>query len=166
MIVCPTEMASKFKQTPIEVLGIGHSTREASQPHLERVATEEAARQVYEQTKLKPADIDLFYANDFIITSQLMAAEAVGYLPEGEGWKYIMDGRTAYDGDKPINTNGGRTQFGHAYAASGVADYYEAVLQMRGKCGERQVKKLPKTTMLRGFGGGQNVTAAILRTVE
>lgn len=47
-----------------------------------------------------------------------------------------------------------------------MADIYEAVLQMRGEAGAHQVKKLPKTTMLRGFGGSQNVRVGILRTVE
>ena len=105
-------------------------------------------------------------ANDFFITSQLIAAEETGYLPRGEGWKYFIEGRTSYDGDKPINTNGGRCSFGHAHAASGLADIYEAVMQMRGACGERNVKKLPKTSMIRGFGGAQNLAAIILRTKE
>ncbi|WP_276929925.1 thiolase family protein [Herbinix luporum] len=166
VIVCPTEMASQFKQTPIEVLGIGCAALEGNQPHLEVRGTQEAVRQVYEVTGVRPEEIDLFYANDFIITSHLISAEIAGYLPKGEGWKYVCEGRTAYDGDKPINTNGGRTSFGHAHAASGLADLYEAVMQMRGLCGERQVKNLPKTTMLRGFGGGQNLTATIIRTVD
>ena len=149
-IVCATEMipeiAKNLKHRPIEVL--------------------EAVRQVYEMTGVQPEELDLFFANDFIITSHLCAAEIAGYLPYGEGWKYICEGRTAYDGDKPINTNGGRTSFGHAHAASGMADVYEACMQMRGECGERQVKKLPKTTMLRGYGGAQNVAAVLLRTIE
>jgi acetyl-CoA C-acetyltransferase len=166
VIVCPTEMASQFKQKPIEVLGIGCAALEGNQPHLEIRGTQEAVRQVYELTGVRPEEIDLFFANDFIITSHLIAAEIAGYLPKGEGWKYVCEGRTAYDGDKPINTNGGRTSFGHAHAASGMADLYEAVMQMRGACGERQIKKLPRTTMLRGFGGGQNLTAGIIRTVD
>lgn len=165
-IVCPTEMARQFKQKPIEVLGIGASCLESMVPHLEKKATAEAARQVYETTGVKPEDLDLLLINDFILSSQLLAAEEVGYLPKGEGWKYVMDGRTAFDGDRPINTNGGRTSYGHAFGASGMADVYEAVLQMRGQAGDHQVKKLPKTTMLRGFGGGQNVRISILRTVE
>lgn len=169
VIVCATDMVEELthgKVTPIEVLGIGSSALEGNTPHLEIEGTKEAIRQVYEVTGVKPDEIDLFYANDFIITSHLIAAEIAGYLPEGEGWKYVCEGRTAYDGDKPINTNGGRTSFGHAHAASGLADIYEAVMQMRNECGERQVKKLPKTTMLRGFGGGQNLAAIILRTKE
>ncbi len=165
IIVCPTEIAKQFKQQPIEVLGIGMSTVNAGQIDNEERATTEAIRQVYEKTGVKPNEIDLLCANDFVIPSQLMVAEASGYIPRGEGWKYALDGRTAYDGDRPINTNGGRTN-GHAWAASGLCDHYEVVMQMRGKCGERQLKKTPVTTLMRGFGGTQNCTAAILRTVE
>ena len=167
-IVCATDMVDQFmgnKSHPaVEVLGIGCAACEATTPHFEVRATEEAIRQVYEVTGVKPEEIDLFYANDFIITSHLVSAEIAGYLPYGEGWKYICEGRTAYDGDKPINTNGGRTSFGHAHAASGLADLYEAVKQMRGEAGEGQVKFTPKTTMLRGYGGAQNICTYIIRT--
>jgi len=168
VIVASTEWARahNVRHTPIEVLGIGSAACEGNTPHLEIRGTEEVVRQAYEMTGVKPEEIDLLFANDFIISSQLIAAESAGYLPRGEGWKYFVEGRTAYDGDKPINTNGGRTAFGHAHAASGVADIYEAVIQMRGLAGERQVKKLPKTTLLRGFGGGQNLAAILLRTDE
>ena len=131
-------------------------------PHLEKKATAEAARQVYELTGLTGDDIDLLFVNDFIGSSAFLAAEEVGYLPKGEGWKYVLDGRLAYDGDKPMNTNGGRTSYGHAFGTSGMADIFEAVTQMRGDAGDRQVKKLPKHTFLRGFGGAQNVRAIIL----
>lgn len=168
IIVCATDMipdiAKNLKHKPIEVLGIGSAACEATNPHFEIRATEEAIRQVYEVTGVAPEELDLFYANDFIITSHLVSAEIAGYLPYGEGWKYVCDGRTAFDGDKPINTNGGRTSFGHAHAASGLADVYEACLQMRGACGERQVKKLPQTVMLRGYGGAQNVAAVLLKS--
>lgn len=169
VIVCATDKVAeltKNRHKPIEVIGIGSSALDAMTPHLEIKATTEAIRQVYEVSGVKPEEVDLFFANDFIITSHLISAEIAGYLPKGEGWKYVCDGRTAYDGDKPINTNGGRTSFGHAHSASGLADLYEAVKQMRGECGERQVKKMPKTTMLRGYGGSQNVSATLIRTID
>lgn len=170
VIVCATDMVDKYmgnkSHKPIEVLGVGCAACEATTPHFEVRATEEAVRQVYEVTDVKPEEIDLFYSNDFIITSHLVSAEIAGYLPYGEGWKYICEGRTAYDGDKPINTNGGRTSFGHAHAASGLADLYEAVKQMRGEAGKGQVKFTPKTAMLRGYGGAQNICTYIIRTVE
>ena len=170
VIVCATDMVDKYmgnkSHKPIEVLGVGCAACEAITPHFEVTATEEAVRQVYEVTGVKPEEIDVFYSNDFIITSHLVSAEIAGYLPYGEGWKYICEGRTAYDGDKPINTNGGRTAFGHAHAASGLADLYEAVHQMRGEAGKGQMKKIPKTAMLRGYGGAQNICTYIIRTAE
>ena len=162
-IVVPTEIAHQFTDKPIEVLATGASVLDAIVPHLEKKATAEAARQVYEATGLTADDMDLLYVNDFIGSSAFLAAEEIGYLPKGEGWKYALDGRLAYDGDKPMNTNGGRTSYGHAFAASGMADVFEAVVQMRGEAGERQIKKMPKHTFLRGFGGAQNVRATILR---
>lgn len=162
-IVVPTEIAHKFTDKPIEVIGIGASVLDAIHPHLEKYATAEAARQVFEQTGLTADDMDILFVNDFIGSSAFLAAEEIGYLPKGEGWKYVMDGRIAYDGDKPMNTNGGRTSYGHAFAASGMADVFEAVTQMRGEAGERQVKKLPKYAFLRGFGGAQNVRCIILK---
>jgi acetyl-CoA C-acetyltransferase len=74
-----------------------------------------------------------------------------------------MEGRTRFDGDKPVNTSGGRTSFGHAHAASGLSDVYEAVKQLRGEAGDHQINKQPHTVLLRGYGGGQNFTANILR---
>lgn len=162
-IVVPTDIAHKFNTKPIEILGTGASVLDAIVPHLEKKATAEAARQIFEMTGLTADDMDLVFVNDFIGSSAFLASEEIGYLPKGEGWKYAMDGRLAYDGDKPMNTNGGRTSYGHAFGASGMADIFEAVTQMRGEAGERQVKKLPKHTFLRGFGGAQNVRATILR---
>lgn len=165
-IVCPTEMAHRFRQKPVEVVGIGTSCLELMRPHNEMEITKEAARQVYEVTGMTPDDIDLLLVNDFVLPSQLCAAEEVGYLPRGEGWKMMLEGRCAFDGDRPINPHGGRTSYGHAYGCSGMADIYEAVLQLRGQAGAHQVRTNPKTAMLRGFGGGQNCSIPILKVLD
>ncbi|MBR3644575.1 MAG: thiolase family protein, partial [Parasporobacterium sp.] len=117
VIVCPTEMAHQFRQQPIEVLGIGSASLDSSIPHLEKKATAKAAAEVYAKTGVEPEEVELYLCNDFFLTSQLLSAEECGYLPKGEGWKYVLDGCTAFDGDKPINTNGGRCSFGHAMGA-------------------------------------------------
>lgn len=165
-IVCPTEMAHQFTDHPIEVLGTGHSCLEGGTARLEKYATAAAYKQISELTGLTGADMDLFLANDFMMPSQMLAAEECGYLPKGEGWQMYLDGRCAYTGDRPVNTNGGRCHYGHAHGASGLADVYEAVKQMRGEMGATQVKHPVKHAMLRGFGGGQNVTCTILRNAN
>lgn len=165
VIVCTTEIAKKLVETPIEVLGIGAAAAGIIHPYFERIATDEALRQVYELTGMSGKDLDLFFPNDCELPAQIVAAEAAGYVPEGEGWKYAIDGRFAFDGDKPLATHGGRTSFGHAHAASGFADIGEVVKQMRGTAGETQIKKIPKTALIRGFCA-QNARAVMLRTVE
>ena len=59
-----------------------------------------------------------------------------------------------------------RTEQNAAHAASGLADVYECCMQLRGECGEHQVKNNPKTAMLRGYGGSQNVATVVLRTLD
>lgn len=74
-----------------------------------------------------------------------------------------MSSRTAFDGDRPVNSSGGRCHYGHAHGTSGLADVFEAVMQLRGSMGVTQIKGDPKYAMLRGFGGGQNITVQILK---
>jgi len=167
IVVMPTELAIArgYDHKPIEVLGTGSAAYEGALPNNEYQGTRDGAAAIKEATGLTGADCDLFMCNDFFLASEIGAAEECGYIPRGEAWKYAIEGRTAYDGDRPINPHGGRCNFGHAHGASGIADIYEAVKQMRGEAGPTQVKKVPETTMLRGFGGGQNVRVQIIRTV-
>ena len=168
LAVMPTEkaLALGVPHTPIEVLGTGSSAFEAGLASNERQGTTTAIKEVYELTGVSPDEVDLFMCNDFFLASEIVAAEECGYIPRGEAWQYAIDGRTAYWGDKPINPHGGRCNFGHAHGASGLADVYEAVKQMRGEAGPTQIEKRPETTLLRGFGGSQNVRCQILRTVS
>ena len=114
-------------------------------------------------TGLTGADMDLFMTNDFFLAQQLLSAEECEYLPKGEGWKYMMEDRCTYLGDRPIQTNGGRCHYGHAASASGMHDIYETVMQMRGEAEAHQVQHPVKHAMIRGFGGGQNLLCMILK---
>lgn len=165
-ILMPTEKARALGLSAVEVLGTGAAAYEGATLLNEYMGTRDATRQVYELTGVSPDEIDLMYVNDFFMGGDICAPEEAGYIPRGEAWTYALEGRLAYDGDKPVNPNGGRCNFGHAHGASGLADVYDAVRQMRGTAGVTQVKRVPSTTFLRGFGGGQNVRCQILRTVE
>ena len=165
-ILMPTEKARALGLPAVEVLGTGAAAYEGATLLNEYMGTRDATQQVYELTGVSPDEVDLMYVNDFFMGGDICAPEEAGYVPRGEAWTYALEGRLAYDGDKPVNPNGGRCNFGHAHGASGLADVYDAVRQMRGVAGATQVKRVPRTTFLRGFGGGQNVRCQILRTVE
>ena len=166
LVVMPTFMAVArgLDHKVIDVLGTGAAAFEGATPDNEYNGTKVGTQQVYELTGVSPDELDLLFVNDFFLAGDIVAAEEVGYIPRGEAWQYAIDGRMGFDGDKPINTHGGRCNFGHAHGASGVADVVEAVKQMRGEAGATQMPKAPQTTFLRGFGGGQNIRCQILRT--
>ncbi len=166
VIVCPTEMAGKFTDHPVEVLGIGHSCVPCGTPQLERHATALAYKQARELTGLTGKDMDLFMTNDFFQTSQFLTAEECEYIPRGASYEYIKDGRLTFKGDRPVQTNGGRCCYGHAHGTSGLHDLYECVMQMRGAMGPTQVGHKVNHAMLRGFGGGQNVLNIIIRNTK
>ena len=93
----------------------------------------------------------------------ILALEALGFCKPGEGGAFVEDGRTGPGGSFPMNTNGG----GLSYTHSGMYGMYllvEAVKQLRGECGERQVKDA-KTAICHGTGGILAASAtAILST--
>ena len=168
IVMMPTEMAVArgLDHKVIDLLGTGSAAYEGATLANEKTGTIRGTKQVYELTGVSPDEIDLLFINDFFMAGDICVPEEVGYVPRGEAWQYAIDGRFAFDGDKPINTHGGRCNFGHAHGASGIADIVEAVKQMRGEAGATQMKKLPQTTLFRGFGGGQNIRVQIIRTHE
>ncbi|MDI6701312.1 MAG: thiolase domain-containing protein [bacterium] len=111
-----------------------------------------AANTAYSQAKLNVQDIDIAEVHDCFTIAELIAMEDLGFCKPGESKYYIREGRTKLDGDIPINTDGGLKADGHPIGASGVAQVYEVILQLRGEAGERQVKN-PEVGLTHNIGG-------------
>ena len=166
IVVCATDIAHKYRQLPIEVLGAANCVVGGQQPNVSCVVADEVGRRIYAITGMKPEDIEYLQTSDMDLTDALYSAESVGYLPKGEGWKYVKDGLTKFDSKKPMNTDGGHVNYGHAFAATQMATFVEPILQMRGQAGGRQIPKPPKVAMARIQGALQSTAAFIFKTVE
>jgi len=166
IVVCSTDIAKKFQQKPIEVVNIAQVDYSVLDADNERKMSRDAAAKIYDITGLSPEDIDYLASTNMDQTDLIDSAEAVGYLPKGESWKYFRDGKTRFDKEKPVNTDGGTQGVGHAFASTGPHHYKEAVLQMRGEAVGRQIPAPPKMTMIRGQGATHSVTITILKTLE
>ena len=70
---------------------------------------------------------------------EVVATESMGLFPRGQGWAAAGDGRSAFDGARPVNTSGGHLSRGHPPEATPLYDVVEACLQVLGRAGERQV---------------------------
>jgi acetyl-CoA acyltransferase len=100
-----------------------------------------ASLEAYAKSGLGPDDIDVVEVHDATAFGELVQMEALGFCPEGEGGVYAESGATALEGKTPVNPSGGLIARGHPIGASGLAQIYELVTQLRGEAGKRQVRK-------------------------
>ncbi len=103
--------------------------------------SERAGSQAFETAGLGPEDIDVMEVHDATAFGELAVMEALDFCPKGEGGVMAERGDTALDGRIPVNPSGGLISRGHPIGASGLAQIYELVTQLRGEAGKRQVKK-------------------------
>ena len=81
-----------------------------------------------------------------------MIYEEMGFFKRGTAPKAVREGRTAIDGDLPINPSGGLKSKGHPVGATGVAQIVEITEQLRGEAGGRQVKNA-RVGLAQNMGG-------------
>ena len=85
-----------------------------------------------------PADVDVLMGYDSFTITALLHLEDLGFCAKGEGGAFVEDGKTGPGGSLPMNTNGGGLSYTHP-GMYGMFLIVEAVRQLRGECGERQV---------------------------
>jgi acetyl-CoA acetyltransferase len=98
-----------------------------------------AARAAFEQAGIGPNELSCAEVHDASAPAELIIYEQLGLAPPGGGPELLASGRTALDGELPINTSGGLLSKGHPIGATGVAQVCEATWQLRGTAGARQV---------------------------
>jgi acetyl-CoA acetyltransferase len=160
-IICSQKRLRKMKDArPVKirasVLGQG-SDRELDGEDIGRRLANEA----YKAVGLGPRDIDLAELHDATSWAELHQIEMMGFCPEGEGGPYAESGATAIGGHKPINTSGGLECRGHPIGASGLAQIYELVTQLRGDVGPRQVEGA-RIGLAENGGGNIGIEEAIM----
>jgi acetyl-CoA acetyltransferase len=99
----------------------------------------DAARQVFEAAGIGPDDVDVIELHDCFAQNELISYEALGLCPEGGAAKFVDDGDNTYGGRYVTNPSGGLLSKGHPLGATGLAQCYELVNQLRGTAEARQV---------------------------
>ncbi len=126
----------------VRVLGVGEATTHrhlSYMPDIVRTAAVESGRRAFAEADLTPADVDLLMLYDAFTITPILFLEDLGFCAKGEGGAYVEGGRTAPGGaGLPMNTNGGGLSYCHP-GMYGLLEIVEAVRQLRGECGERQV---------------------------
>ncbi len=102
--------------------------------------TRRATEQVVNQSGIAIADVDVVELHDCFTTNEVITYEGLGLCAEGEATKFIADGDNTYGGKFVVNPSGGLMSKGHPIGATGLAQCYELVNQLRGNSGVRQIE--------------------------
>jgi acetyl-CoA acetyltransferase len=111
-----------------------------------------ASEEAYNRAGIGPEDIDLAEVHDCFTISELVHYESLGFAKKGEGVKLLKDKSTYIGGKVPFNASGGLLAKGHPVGCTGVAQIVEAVWQLRGEAGKRQVENA-RIAMTHTMGG-------------
>ena len=113
---------------------------------------------VFKAAEMKPSDMDFFQIYDCFTIVPIISLENYGFVKPGEGGDFYLAGETQIGGSLPTNTSGGLLS---EAGMPGTQLVIEAVRQLRGQCGERQVKDC-ETGMVSQQGGIMTTHAAMI----
>jgi acetyl-CoA C-acetyltransferase/acetyl-CoA acyltransferase len=159
VILASEDKAKKLTNKPVYVAGVGQASAGnlcSQKEYLPRLRSRElAAAQSYKMAGLSPRDIDVIELHDCFSIATIIALESLGLFELGKSGEAVEKGETRIGGKLPVNPSGGLKAKGHPIGATGTAQVYEIVRQLRGECGERQVEgaKVGMTDTLGGDGG-------------
>ncbi len=161
-VLCAGDVAHKFKGRPVTIAGWSSGTPEYNSRSVGGDVAEgfvaRLAREAYEMAEIGPKDVNVVQCHDAFSPGEVFAIEELGLCPMGEGARYVWEGKANIDGQVGVNTDGGLESRGHPMGATGIAQLYEIVQQLRGTAGPRQMPNTPHIGVAHNVGiGGANV---------
>jgi len=162
-VVVGPERARDLAKPPVWLLGIGESHDHAmisQMPDLTRTPAQYSGPAAMGMAGVTHDDIDLAMIYDSFTYTVLVTLESLGFCKPGEGGAFVSNQRTAPGGEFPMNTNGGGLSYTHP-GMYGMFLILEAVRQLRGECGERQVPDC-NIALVNGTGGSLSSTGTLV----
>lgn len=155
VVLTSLERARDFPHPPVVLLGVGegHGHEHISQARsLTTSAAAEAGRRAYAMARIRPRDVDFAQLYDCFTPVVLVELEDLGFCAKGEGGPFVAAGNIGPGGSLPVNTHGGLLSHCHPGNPGSMFALTEAVLQLRGQAGERQLAKA-ELALVHGQGG-------------
>jgi acetyl-CoA acetyltransferase len=155
LVVTAADRARDAAQPPAWLLGAGESVTHSSlaqAPDLGELGIGVAARAAFASAGVAPSEVGLASLYDCYTIMVLLTLEEAGFCKAGEAGAFVESHDLTWAGDFPLNTHGGQLSFGQAGVAGGMSHVTEAVRQIQGRGGARQVPNL-ELAYAHGNGG-------------
>jgi acetyl-CoA C-acetyltransferase len=153
VVLVHPDLARNLPKPGIRILGAAEAVAHTSagrRDYLVSAAAQTAPR-AFGEAGVSHGDVDMAMIYDSFTITVLMTLEDLGFCKKGEGGRFVEDGRLELGGELPINTDGGGLSSNHP-GMRGIFLIIEAVRQLRGECGPRQVKNC-RLALVHGTGG-------------
>ncbi|MFC5751282.1 acetyl-CoA acetyltransferase [Actinomadura rugatobispora] len=163
IVLTSLERARDLRRRPALVLGYGESTTNTGMTtadDLLRPGSFDSGRRAFAMAGLTPSDVDVAEVYDSFTITVLLTLEGLGFCAPGEAAGFVAGGRIRPGGDFPLNTNGGGLSYCHP-GQYGLLLLVEAVRQLRGESGDRQVPGA-EIALAHGTGGILSSHATVL----
>lgn len=167
VILTTRDVAESTGRPLVRLAGVGqatdtHCVHEREDP-TDLLAVRRAAADAMKMAGVEPSDVDVAELHDAFTILEIVESEEAGFFQKGEGHLALERGETELGGKLPINVSGGLKGRGHPVGATGVAQVYEIVHQLRGEAEDRQVEGA-RVGFTCNFGGfGNNVVCMVLK---
>lgn len=155
VLVASADLARRARHRPVMISGFGEEMTHrslTSMPDLLDSPVRGAATRAFAMAGATPAAVDSAQIYDCYTITVLRSLEDAGFCRLGEGAAFVREHDFRYDGDFPVNTNGGQLGFGQAGIAGGMTHVIEAARQVQGRAGARQQRKCD-LAFVNGNGG-------------
>ncbi len=164
IVVTSAERAQDLARKAVFVMGVASGQPDpadeiVSRKDLFRTGLTFAAPEAFAMAGIRPKDVDFAQIYDCFTFEVLQQLEEAGFVKRGEGGGFVEDGRIELGGELPVNTSGGLLSEAHSL---GLGHLVEAVKQLRGAAGERQVADA-EIGVVTGWGDFGDGSIAILR---
>jgi acetyl-CoA acetyltransferase len=163
IVLTRADRAAHLRKPPAFVLGVGSCHTHAmisAMPDLTVTPGAVSGPKAFGMAGIAPSDVDVLEAYDSFTITVLLALEDLGFCPKGEGGPFVRGGRLGPGGELPTNTNGGGLSYTHP-GMYGMFLLVEAVRQVRGEAGPRQVKDV-EIAVAHGCGGVLSATSTVV----
>lgn len=163
VVLTSEERARDLARAPVWVLGTGEAVSHTTMSEWDDFTESPAVRSgalAFERAGVRHDDIDVCQIYDAFTPMVLLSFEALGFCKKGEGGPFVEDGTMRVDGSLPTNTDGGGLSACHP-GMRGIFLLVEAVRQLRGECGERQVPGA-QLACVNGTGGWFSAASTVI----
>ncbi len=164
VIVTTLERAQRTGLRPVVVSGFGERITHKSityAPSLTQIPIVEAADRAFTMAGVERSAIDVASMYDCYTIAVLVTIEDSGFCAKGEGGRFVDEHSLRFDGDWPLNTHGGQLGMGQGGAAGGMSHVIDALTQIQGRVGPRQVASCERGYVT-GTGGFMSEQVALV----